>query len=161
MDELVEQWRRQRPDIDAEPMALIGRLGRLSYLIGRVVEAGLATHGLSRGEFDVLAALRRAGPPFRLSPTAMVGQLLLSPSAMTHRIDRLEKAGLVRREPDPRDRRAQLVSLTAGGLDRVDAAVTAHAENERRLLDGLTSAEQRRLSDLLRKLLLTLPPSTL
>ena len=153
VDLLIEQWRRERPDLDLAAMATIGRLGRLSALAGPVVEAGLAPHGLTIGEFDVLAALRRAGAPFTLTPTVLARTLMLSPAAMTNRLDRLEAAGLVTRSLDPGNRRSMLVALTAAGRDRVDAAVTDHVANEERLLSSLSREDRDTLDGLLRRLL--------
>ncbi|WP_219416648.1 MarR family winged helix-turn-helix transcriptional regulator [Pseudonocardia nigra] len=153
VDRLIEQWRRERPDLDLAAMATIGRLGRLSALAGPMVEAGLAPHGLNVGEFDVLAALRRSGEPFTLTPTVLARTLMLSPAAMTNRLDRLEAAGLVTRDLDPGNRRSMRVRLTASGRERVDAAVTDHVANEEQLLSTLSHDDRRTLDDLLRRLL--------
>lgn len=153
VDRLVEQWRRERPDLDLDAMATVARLGRLSALAGPLVEACLAGHGLSVGEFDVLAALRRSGAPFRLTPTVLARTLMLSAAAMTNRLDRLESAGLVTRALDPGNRRSILVTLTPAGRERVDAAVTDHVANEERLLASLDAAQRRTLDELLRTLL--------
>lgn len=160
VDEILEQWRRERPDLDLAPMALIGRLGRVARLLERQVETELGEHGLGLGEFDVLAALRRAGPPHRLTPTHLFRTLMLSSGAMTNRLDRLEKAGLVARHDDPDDRRGVLVGLTAKGLRAVDAAVTDHVANEARLVAGLARKEREQLDALLAKLLASLVAST-
>ena len=114
--------------------------------------------GLEPGWYDVLATLRRAGPPYRARPTEFAGALMLTSSGTTKRLDRLEQAGLITRGPDPEDRRATLITLTDAGLKLIDRATEAHLENERRLLGALTDADQRRLADLLRKLQLGLPP---
>ena len=153
VDEILEQWRRERPDLELEAMGIFGRLGRLAAVGSRVVSTTLAQHGLNVGEFDVLAALRRAGAPHRLTPTQLARALMLSSGAMTNRLDRLEAAGLVERKDDPGDRRGILVGLTRTGYTRVEAAVTAHVANEAEFLSALTRAEQRELSALLRKLL--------
>jgi DNA-binding MarR family transcriptional regulator len=117
----------------------------------------LQRHGVSTGEFEVLAALRRSGEPFTLTPTGLARMLMLSPAAMTNRLDRLERAGLVERSVDPGNRRSTLVALSAAGRSTVDAAVAEHVANEVRLLSGLTLAQRRTLDDLLRQLLTTLP----
>ncbi len=153
VDALVEQWERVRPDLDATPMATFGRLGRLSSLAGRAIDAVFAAHGLSTGEFDVLAALRRHGDPFVLMPTDLSRQLMLSPAGMTNRLDRLEAAGHIERRADPGDRRSSLVVLTAQGRELVDAAVADHVDNEARMLATLTRAERVALDKTLRKLL--------
>ena len=155
VDRVVDQWRRERPDLrdDLDAMATIGRLGRLAAVAGPLVDRVFARHGLRTGEFDVLAALRRSGEPFTLTPSALARTLLLSPAAMTNRLDRLEAAGHVDRRLDPDNRRSMLVSLTAAGRAAVDAAVTEHVRNERALLAPLDDAELRTLDELLRRLL--------
>ena len=153
VDDFVSSWRRERPDLDFAPMATIGRLGRLHLYMGRAIETVFAGHALQIGEFDVLAALRRSGPPYEMTPTALARTLMLSPAGMTNRLDRLEAAGLVERRQDRDDRRSSIITLTEAGNQAVDAAVTAHVANEAHLLAGLTRAEQRSLDQLLRKLL--------
>ena len=159
VDQLVEQWRTVRPDLELAPMATFGRLGRLHTHATRAIEAVFERHGLTIGQFDVLAALRRGGEPYVMTPTALARLLMLSPAGMTNRVDRLESAGLVERRSDPADRRSSLVVLTAAGRERADAAVGEHVANEAQLLDGLTKAERRSLDQLLRKLLTSLEPS--
>jgi DNA-binding MarR family transcriptional regulator len=154
VDEILDQWKRERPDLDCKPMAVFGRLNRLDRVLNSAIEARLGEHGLSRGEFEVLATLRRGGEPYTLAPTALARWMMLSSAAMTNRVDRLEAAGLVERRPDPGDRRGVLVALTPDGKRVVDAAVDDHVENERRLLEPLTAEEQQTLNALLRKLLL-------
>ena len=155
VDRILEQWARERPDVDISAIALVGRLRRVARHFELGSEAVHATFGLAGGAFNVLAALRRSGPPYRLSPTELFRALMLSSGAMTNRIDRLEQAGLVARGPDPDDRRGVLVSLTPKGRELIDAAIVAHAENGRRLLGSLTRTEQQVLAGLLRKLLLS------
>jgi DNA-binding MarR family transcriptional regulator len=106
----------------------------------------------------VLATLRRTGPPYRLRPTDFAGSLMLTSSGTTKRLDKLEEAGLIKREPDPNDRRGTLITLTAAGSSLIDKLTAAHLENERQLISSLTAAERERLADLLRKLQLGLPP---
>ena len=156
VDEILDQWKRERPDLDCKPMAVFGRLNRLDRVSKAAIEARLGEHGLSRGEFEVLATLRRGREPYTLAPTALARWMMLSSAAMTNRVDRLEAAGLVERRPDPGDRRGVLVALTPDGKRVVDAAVADHVENERRLLEPLTAEEQQTLNALLRKLLLGL-----
>jgi DNA-binding MarR family transcriptional regulator len=153
VDRLIEQWRRERPDLQLDAMATIGRLGRLHALAGASIEAVFAEHGLTIADFDVLAALRRAGPPFVLRPTDLSRQLMLSPAGITSRLDRLAEAGLIERSPDPDDRRSWLIRLSRDGKRKVDAAVTDHVANEERLLAPLTKAQRRALDDALRRLL--------
>jgi DNA-binding MarR family transcriptional regulator len=157
VDVILEQWRRERPDLDTSPIGVIGRISRLSREIERRLEPVYAAYGLEPGWYDVLATLRRAGPPYRVRPTDFAASLMLTSSGTTKRLDRLEAAGHIAREPDPSDRRGVLISLTPSGRSLVDRAAVGHMANERRILSGLTAAEQRQLADLLRKLLTTLP----
>lgn len=153
VDRILEQWRRERPDLDTSPMSVIARISRLSRILERRIALVLAEHGLNESQFGVLAALRRAGPPYCLSPTALYGSLLISSGAMTNRLDRLTAAELVRRIPDPNDRRSTLVQLTPKGLRVIEEAVAAHTENEQRLLGPLGASERRALAEHLRTLL--------
>jgi DNA-binding MarR family transcriptional regulator len=158
VDAILQQWQRERPDLDTSPIAVIGRISRLSREIERRLEPVYAASGLEPGWYDVLATLRRAGPPYRLRPTDFAATLMLTSSGTTKRLDRLEAAGHITREPDPSDRRGVLITLTPEGRRLVDQAAVAHMANEKRILGGLTPAEQRQLAGLLRKLRLTLPP---
>lgn len=160
VDRLLSQWREQRPDLDHSPLAVVGRVNLLAHLLQEQLDRTFAAFGVSSGGFDVLAALRRAGPPFRLSPTALFHQLLISSGGMTHRLDRLERAGLVERLPDPEDRRALLVGLTGRGLALVDEAIAVHLANEARLIAVLAPEERDALAALLRSLIVSLaaPP---
>ncbi|MBZ9695384.1 MarR family transcriptional regulator [Mesorhizobium sp. ESP6-5] len=150
----IEQWRRERPDLDVSPMAVIGRLNEVSSLIARDRLAPLfARFGLQAGEFDVLATLRRSGSPYALTPTALYEATMVTSGAMTNRLDRLEKAGLILRAPHPNDRRGIVVRLTEKGLALIDEAVAAHVANEHQILSGLTQTERETLSHLLEKLI--------
>jgi DNA-binding MarR family transcriptional regulator len=156
IDGLVDQWRRERPDLgddELAAMAFFGRLGRLAQVAGPLVERTFAAHGLTTAEFDVLAALRRAGEPFTLTPTVLARTLMLSPAAMTNRLDKLEAAGRVERRLDPENRRSMLVTLTASGRAAVDAAVGEHVANERELLSVLPPSDLAELDSLVRRLL--------
>ena len=115
VDALVAQWRVERPDLDLQPMAVIGRLGRVAAHLTRAIEAVFAEHGLGVGEFDVLAALRRSGEPFAMRPTDLSHALMLSPAGTTHRLDRLEVVGWITRRPDPTSRRSSVVQLMPAG----------------------------------------------
>ena len=150
----IEQWKRERPDLDVSPMGVLGRLNEASSLIARDRLAPLfARFGLQAGEFDVLATLRRSGAPYTLTPTALYEATMVTSGAMTNRLDRLEKAGLILRGPHPNDRRGIVVQLTEKGLALIDAAVTAHVANEHEILAGLTGAERETLAQLLAKLI--------
>jgi DNA-binding MarR family transcriptional regulator len=150
----IEQWKRERPDLDVSPMGVLGRLNEASSLIARDRLAPLfARFGLQAGEFDVLATLRRSGSPHALTPTALYEATMVTSGAMTNRLDRLEKAGLIQRAPHPNDRRGIVVQLTGKGLALIDEALTAHVANEHEILAGLTVAEREALSHLLEKLI--------
>ena len=157
VDVILEQWRRERPELDPSPIGVIGRISRLARELEQRLEAVYRRHGLEPGWHDVLATLRRTGPPYQLRPSDFAGTLMLTSSGTTKRLDRLEQAGLVTRAPDPDDRRGTLITLTAAGHRLIDAVTEAHLDNERDLLGALTADEQRRLADLLRKLQLGLP----
>jgi DNA-binding MarR family transcriptional regulator len=156
VDELLAQWRRERPDLDVAPLGVYGRLFRLVQLSDDELTKGLAQYGLQQGWFDLLAALRRVGAPYELNPTTLMRATLLSSSGMTKRLDRMAKAGLIERRPDPNDRRGTLVRLTHRGKNIIDRAVETHLGNEERLLGGLTAAERSTLDRVLKRLLLKL-----
>lgn len=152
------EWTRERPDLDPLPMALLGSLAEAAQLVAQDhLRPFFAAHGLQPGEFDVLATLRRAGPPHALSPTALYEATMVTSGAMTGRIDRLERAGWVARQPDPADRRGTLAGLTQQGLELIDSLMAPHVANEQQVLAGLSRAEQETLLKLLGKLLATLP----
>jgi DNA-binding MarR family transcriptional regulator len=153
VDELVAAWRAQRPDLDVEPMQVLSRISRLARHLDIARRAAFADHGLETWEFDVLSALRRQGPPFQLTPGALLRATLVTSGTMTNRIDRLAEAGLVHREPDPRDKRGVLVTLTGQGVARADAALADLLGRERALLADLDRGERQHLADLMRILL--------
>jgi DNA-binding MarR family transcriptional regulator len=158
VDLILEQWRRERPELDHSPIGVVGRISRLARGLEARLDAVYREHGLEPGWHDVLATLRRAGPPYRLRPSELAGTLMLTSSGTTKRLDRLEEAGLVARAPDPDDRRGTLITLTPAGRKLIDEVTPAHLDNERRLVAALSEQEQRRLAELLRKLALGLPP---
>lgn len=155
VDQILAQWLRERPDLDVSPMGIIGRMGRLSKHLERAIQVTFSEFGLTIAEFDVLAALRRSGQPYQLSPTELFQTLMVSSGTMTHRIDRLEQAKLVKRIPDPNDRRGTLIQLTDQGFDVIEKAVEAHVTNEHRALNALEKSEREALAGLLRKLLIS------
>jgi DNA-binding MarR family transcriptional regulator len=157
IDRIVDQWNRERPDLDNSPTHVLQRITRLSLLQEASFTKVLARHRLTWGEFLVLAALRRAGPPYRMSPTALYSSVILSSGGMTKRLDGLERAGFVERRPDPDDRRGRLVVLSAKGRAVVDRAVVEHLANQERLLGALSTSDRRELANLLRKLLVSEP----
>lgn len=156
VDGIQAAWARARPEVDTRAAGVVGRIGRAGRLLDTGIAKNFESHGLSRGSFDVLAALRRSTPEQRLSPTELYQSLMRTSGAMTHRLHRLEAAGLVARVPDPRDGRSMLVELTPAGHDLIDTVLEEHLATERRLLSALTTGEQDALAGLLRKLLLTL-----
>jgi DNA-binding MarR family transcriptional regulator len=155
IDLSVAQWRRERPDLDPAPLQVISRILMLYKQLEQSADGALEPFGLTLSQFDVLAALRRSGPPYQLSPTQLSRLVILTSGAMTNRIDRLELMGLVARTPSPDDRRALLVGLTPAGLQRIDAAAGARLDDARRNLAPLTAAEIDGLTSALRKLLVS------
>ncbi len=153
IDRIVALWREVRPDLDASSTEVIGRLARMEYFITRRVLQDLMTHDINVGEFDVLAALRRCGAPFQLSPNQLQTMVLISSGALTNRINRLEMSGLVRRSPDPQDRRGVIVTLTEKGLNVINEAVVNHLKAEDELLEPLNEEERLIMARLLKKLL--------
>jgi DNA-binding MarR family transcriptional regulator len=153
VDDLIAAWRSQRPDLDVEPFEVLSRVSRLARHLDIARRGAFTDHELESWEFDVLSALRRQGPPFQLTPGALLRATLVTSGTMTNRIDRLAAADLVRREPDPSDKRGVLVTLTARGQERVDAALADLLRRERVLLAGLTAEQRQHLADLMRILL--------
>jgi DNA-binding MarR family transcriptional regulator len=150
VDRLVEAWRRERPDLDVDPMRVLSRVTRLARHLDLARRQAFAAHGLETWEFDVLSALRRSGTPYELSPGRLIRETMVTSGTMTNRVDRLTAKGLVARQRDPGDRRGVLVRLTDEGRQRVDAALDGLLEHERLLLHDLDGAEQGTLADLLR-----------
>ncbi|MFD3542849.1 MarR family winged helix-turn-helix transcriptional regulator [Streptomyces sp. NPDC058662] len=153
VDAITAQWYAVRPDLETAPMAVFGRIYRITKSMGDAMEATYGRFGISRGEFDVVATLRRSGAPYTLSPRQLSATLMLTTGGMTGRLDKLEKAGLLCRRPDPHDRRGLQVTITDRGLALVDEAVTAGLEVQRAALTGLSDEEVAVLTGLLRKLL--------
>jgi DNA-binding MarR family transcriptional regulator len=157
VDAFIDQWRAERPDLQQpEVMGTFGRFGRVWTYALRAIESTLGQWNLQLGEFDVLATIRRSGPPFIVAPSRLTPALMLSPSGLTSRLDRLEKLGFIERKPSPADRRSLLVVLTPAGKRAVDDAVTAHVANETRMLAALSAAERKALDQALRVLLRSL-----
>ncbi|HST67914.1 MAG TPA: MarR family transcriptional regulator [Mycobacteriales bacterium] len=152
-DGLIEAWQRERPDLDVAPLAVLSRVTRLARHLDRERRAAFAEHGLEAYEFDVLTALRRAGPPYELTPGRLVRETLVGSGTMTNRLDRLEARGLLERRPDPEDGRARRIRLTDHGRDRADAAIADLLERERRLLAALSERDRSTLAALLRTVL--------
>jgi DNA-binding MarR family transcriptional regulator len=153
VDELVEAWARERGDLDLEPVAVFSRISRLARHLDLARRQAFTDHGIESWEFDVLAALRRAGAPYELSPGRLLRETLVTSGTMTNRVDRLAARGYVERYPDPADRRGVIVRLTAEGKTAVDGAFEGLLEAEKSLLADLPAKEQKKLAALLRSLL--------
>lgn len=149
VDRVIAQWNRERPELDVEPMALIGRIGRISQFLSREMAKTFAEHGLNVATFDLLATLRRSGPPFRLLPGDLIEMSMVTSGTVTNRIDRLVAAGLVERVPNPEDGRSVFIALTAQGREIIDAAVTDHVATQARIVSLLEPEERRALDALL------------
>ncbi len=153
IDYLVDEWEAARADLDFRPMALFARCNRFVTLSMRKLEAILAEHGLSVGDFDVLSALRRTGGSYTLRPSELADRLMVTRAGITSRVDRLEGRGFVERQRDPGDRRSEPIALTNAGRQLVDTALVAYLDAETQLFSGLTETQQRQLDALLRRLL--------
>jgi DNA-binding MarR family transcriptional regulator len=153
VDELTEAWARERPDLDLAPVAIFSRVSRLSRRLDLARRDAFTAQGVESWEFDVLAALRRAGAPYELSPGRLLRETLVTSGTMTNRVDRLAARGFVERYPDPEDRRGVLVRLTLEGKTAVDGAFGALLEAEEAFLAELSPAQQEELAGLLRRLL--------
>ncbi len=156
VDRLQAQWTAELPDLDTEPMTILGRAYRLSNLVRPSIEETFASFGLDRGEFDVISTLRRSGPPYRLTPTDLYTLLMISSGGLTHRLDRLQKAGLIVRERSAADGRSSVVGLTENGRALAETAFRADMKSEARYLEGLSKEDRAALAGLLRKLLVSL-----
>ncbi|MCH7232404.1 MarR family transcriptional regulator [Glycomyces sp. L485] len=152
VDRIVEQWHRELPELELESMATFGRIHRVSQNLSARLAATFAEHGIGRTEFDVLASLRRSGEPFVLSPKQISASLMLSSGGLTGRLDKLERAGLIERLPDPDDRRGLKVRMTDAGRTAIEGAVRAALEVQREALAVLNQKECEELGALLRKL---------
>ncbi|WP_318839231.1 MarR family winged helix-turn-helix transcriptional regulator [Actinomadura montaniterrae] len=156
VDLVLEQWARARPDLDASPMGVLGRLTRVTRIAERELKALFGEFGLERGEFDVLATLRRAGAPGGMTAGDLARSSMVTSGAVTNRLDRLVAKGYVTRDVDPGNRRSVIVALTPAGRDLIDRAVVAHLENEQRILAALDQDQRDALATTLRTLLLSL-----
>lgn len=152
VDRLLAQWRRERPDLDTRPMAVVGRVSRVARRIDLAQRATFARYDLDPPAFDVLATLRRSGEPFALTAGDLMRSAMVTSGAITQRLDRLEARGLVRRGPHPGDGRVVLVTLSPAGRELVDRVLPDHLATEERLLAGLTQVQRAALADLLRSL---------
>jgi DNA-binding MarR family transcriptional regulator len=156
VDRIIAAWTREWPELDTSPAAIVGRVGRLARFFDAGLTRTFKRFGLTRADFDALAALRRSGHPYRLPQKTLMNALMRRSGTMSFRIDRLERAGLVRRTPAPHDKRGAFVSLTEKGRRRFDAVAPVHLANESRMIAALSRRERDLLSSLLRTLLLSL-----
>lgn len=153
IDELVAEWTIQNPDVDAEPMLVVGRILRVANLLQTEVSRELKPFGLHYTDFDILATLRRKGQPFELTPSQLAASVILTSGAMTAAIGRLEKAALVKRTRDKVDGRSRRVKLTAKGIRLVDKTIGIRFRLARANLKGLTDSESSKLGQLLKTML--------
>lgn len=153
IDRTRAEWAGESPDLDTAAMDVMGRILRIEHLAAQRIRHVLRAEGLDPGGFDVLATLRRSGAPYQLTPTALYRELVLTSGAITHRIDTLERAGLVKRGATERDRRSNKIGLTAKGKTMIERAMEAHMKCEQALLESLSRADRKALTGLLRKLL--------
>ncbi len=151
IDKVVAKWKRERPDLDLAPVEIIGRAGRIMEYVDRALETKFEEFGISRATFDVLATLRRDGPPYKMTQRELMRSLLRTSGSMSLRIDALEREGFVEREQDESDRRSVFVALTGKGSKLLEAVIPEHLANESSLLAGLTAGERTELASLLRK----------
>ncbi|MEM9135233.1 MAG: MarR family transcriptional regulator [Actinomycetota bacterium] len=156
VDHMLDQWQQVDPDLDVSPMAIIGRISRLSRVIDRRLTQNFAEHGIDDWMYDVLATLYRSGEPWELSPTELVGQTMVTTGAMTNRIDRLTDRGLVHRRHDTSDRRRVVVALTDEGRALVERVAPNHYRFEDALLHALSPSQRAGLEQTLRSLLIAL-----
>ena len=151
IDSLLDAWRVTRPDLDPSPLEVIGRVIVLAQHLEESVETALAKHNLTLGQFDILATLRRHGPRGGLTPSRLLGSVMLSSGGMTARLDKLADAGLIVRVPEPEDRRMVMIELTSKGRRVIDAATATRFAEAKKSLPALTSGEMRNMAELLKK----------
>lgn len=150
VDQIIGQWSQSRPDLNLEPMALIGRISRVSSLFALEMAKTFETHGLNAAAFDVLATLRRSGPPYALSAGELMRSMMITSGSMTNRIQRLEKTKLIERKIDPSDARKASVQLTKKGFEIIEKAVVDHLTTQAKLVEGLPERDAKSLIRILR-----------
>ncbi|GAL18968.1 MarR family winged helix-turn-helix transcriptional regulator [Vibrio maritimus] len=150
IDRVVEQWAKQKPELDTDPMAMMGRLMRIAKYMETKVADLHKKYDLKLGEFDVLATLRRSGKPYRLTPSELIDTMMLTSGAMTNRLDKLETKGLILREHSKEDRRSVTVQLTKDGLILIDKLIEEHADVQKSLVKSMTSAQKKQANQLLK-----------
>ncbi|MGP9678411.1 MarR family winged helix-turn-helix transcriptional regulator [Halomonas sp. AOP27-A1-41] len=153
VDKILTQWQQQRPDLNVAPMGTLGRLKRLNQSVMRRMEQTWAAYGLNDSSFDVLATLRREGPPYALSPSDLMASTMVTSGTMTHRLQQLEKAELIERVKNPADGRGFLISLSEKGFALIDEAVATHVATQEELVSGLSDDQRAQLDELLKQFL--------
>lgn len=156
VDRIVEEWEAERPDLDSSPIAVVGRVSRLARHLERRLAENFAAHGIEEWMYDVMATLRRIGPPHELCAGELVARTMVTTGAITNRVDRLVERGLVERWPDPADRRKVVVRLTPAGIAKVDEVAGPHLAIEDELLGPLSARQREALASTLRTLLVHL-----
>lgn len=150
IDQMNALWLRERPDLDPTPLEVVGRAIVIAQHLERSVNAALEPLGLSLGQFDILATLRRQGPQGRMTPTQLMKSIMLSSGGLTNRLDRLEEAGWIAREADPEDRRGVVVGLTKKGCDIIDRATEVRFDEAKNSLPAMNPKETKELANSLR-----------
>ncbi|MGF1823370.1 MarR family transcriptional regulator [Vibrio splendidus] len=150
IDRVVEQWAKEKPDLETEPMAMMGRIMRIAKYMETQVAELHKKYDMKLGEFDVLATLRRSGKPYRLTPSELIGSMMLTSGAMTNRLDKLEAKGLISREHSKEDRRSVSVQLTKDGLILIDQMMTEHVETQKKLVKSLSASQKKNTNQLLK-----------
>ncbi|WP_122046478.1 MarR family winged helix-turn-helix transcriptional regulator [Vibrio atlanticus] len=150
IDRVVEQWAKEKPELETEPMAMMGRIMRIAKYMETQVAELHKNYDMKLGEFDVLATLRRSGKPYQLTPSELIGSMMLTSGAMTNRLDKLEAKGLIRREHSKEDRRSVSVQLTKDGLILIDQMMTEHVEMQKKLVKSLSASQKKNANQLLK-----------
>ncbi|MEZ8743892.1 MarR family transcriptional regulator [Vibrio sp. SNU_ST1] len=150
IDRVVEQWAKEKPELETEPMAMMGRIMRIAKYMETQVAELHKNYDMKLGEFDVLATLRRSGKPYQLTPSELIGSMMLTSGAMTNRLDKLEAKGLISREHSKEDRRSVSVQLTKDGLILIDQMMTEHVEMQKKLVKSLSASQKKNTNQLLK-----------
>ncbi|CAV27450.1 MULTISPECIES: MarR family winged helix-turn-helix transcriptional regulator [Vibrio] len=150
IDRVVEQWAKEKPELETEPMAMMGRIMRIAKYMETQVAELHKNYDMKLGEFDVLATLRRSGKPYQLTPSELIGSMMLTSGAMTNRLGKLEAKGLIRREHSKEDRRSVSVQLTKDGLILIDQMMTEHVEMQKKLVKSLSASQKKNANQLLK-----------
>ncbi|OEE20047.1 transcriptional regulator [Vibrio cyclitrophicus ZF205] len=150
IDRVVEQWAKEKPELETEPMAMMGRIMRIAKYMETQVAELHKKYDMKLGEFDVLATLRRSGKPYRLTPSELIGSMMLTSGAMTNRLDKLEAKELISREHSKEDRRSVSVQLTKDGLILIDQMMTEHVETQKKLVKSLSASQKKNTNQLLK-----------